>query len=85
MYRISRNRQEPIIDVAKVEAIEPAIRSIEPGRYHVEEIAADPPPSGHTSRRWGAAVKRPDCSVELEPEPWEAWTIDCPLRARCRP
>jgi anti-sigma28 factor (negative regulator of flagellin synthesis) len=41
MYRISRNRQEPIIDVAKVEAIEPAIRSSEPGEYHVDEIGAD--------------------------------------------
>jgi hypothetical protein len=37
MYRISRNGQEPIVDVDQVdvdqvEAIEPAIRSCEPGR-----------------------------------------------------
>ena len=40
MYRISRNGHEPIIDVDQVEAIEPAIRSSEPGRYHVDEISA---------------------------------------------
>jgi hypothetical protein len=51
MYRISRNGQEPIIDVEQVEAIEPAIRSSEPGRYHVDEISADPLPSGHDWRR----------------------------------
>jgi hypothetical protein len=45
MYRISRNGQEPIVDVDQVEAIEPAIRSSEPGRYHVDEIRADPLPS----------------------------------------
>jgi hypothetical protein len=39
MLRISRNGQEPIIDVDQVEAIEPAIRSSEPGRYHVDEIS----------------------------------------------
>ena len=69
MYRISRNGQEPIIDVDQVEAIEPAIRSSEPGRYHVDEISADPLPSGHTSSgggsgssgrmvRWGSSRTR---------------------------
>ena len=52
-----------IIDVDQVEAIEPAIRSSEPGRYHVDEISADPMPSGHTSRRWGVGIKR---SIDLE-------------------
>ena len=53
MYRISRNPQEPIIDVDHVKAIEPVIRSSNPGRYHVNEISRDQLPSGHTSRRWG--------------------------------
>ncbi len=51
MFRISHPDREAILDVDQVEAIEPAIRSSEPGRYHVDEIAADPLPSGHTSRR----------------------------------
>jgi hypothetical protein len=54
MYRIRRNGQEPITDVDQVEAIEPAIRSSEPSRYHVGEIIADPLPSGDTSRRCGS-------------------------------
>jgi hypothetical protein len=51
MYRISHNGQEPITDVAQVEAIKPAIRSSEPGLYHVDQISADPLPSGHTPRQ----------------------------------
>jgi hypothetical protein len=48
MYRISQNGQEPIIDVDTVDQIEPAIRSIEPGRYRVDGISADLLPSGRT-------------------------------------
>ena len=58
MYRVSRDGPEPIVDVDQVEAIEPAIRSSEPGRYHVDEISADPLPSGHTSRGWGPDAMR---------------------------
>ena len=43
----------------------------DPGRYHVDQIEADPLPSGHTWRRWGIAIKRPDGSVDLEPDPWD--------------
>jgi hypothetical protein len=56
MYRISHPEQEAIIDVERVAEIEPVIRSNKPGRYHVDEIRADPLPSGHTSRRWGIGV-----------------------------
>jgi hypothetical protein len=53
MYRIGRNGHEPIVDVDTVDAIEPVIPSIEPGRYRIDEISSDLRPSGHTSRRWG--------------------------------
>ena len=70
VYRIiSQNGQEPVIDVDNVEAIEPAIRESKPGRYHVDEISADPLPSGHTSRRWGIVIKWRDGAVFLEPDP----------------
>jgi hypothetical protein len=46
------------------------IRHSEPGRYHIAQISADPLPSGHTSRRWGVAIRRPDRSVDLDPDPW---------------
>jgi hypothetical protein len=71
MYRVSRNGHKPIIDIDHVEAIEPAIRSSKSGRYHVDQIERDPLPSGRTARRWGVGIKRPDGSVELEPDPWD--------------
>jgi len=72
MYRISRNGHEPIVDVDQAEAIEPAIRSGAPGRYHLDEISADALPSGYTSRRWGVGIKHRDGTVALDPDPWPA-------------
>ena len=67
ILRISQPGREPITDV---EAVEGAIRNGESGRYHVDEISAEPLQSGHTSRRWGTAIKRPDGAVTLDPDPW---------------
>jgi hypothetical protein len=70
MYRIiSQNGQEPVIDVDNFDDIEPALRDSKPGRYHVDEISADPLPSGDTSRRWGIVIKWRDGAVFLEPDP----------------
>jgi hypothetical protein len=70
MYRIT-GKYDFRKDVDRVQEIEPAIRSIPPGRYDVDEISADPFPSGHTSRRWGAVIKEADGSVVIKPERWE--------------
>lgn len=70
IFRISQPGQEPITDVGSVEAVEGVIRAGGPGRYHVDEISTDRLPSGHTSRRWETAIKRPDGAVSLDPEPW---------------
>jgi electron transfer flavoprotein alpha/beta subunit len=72
MYRISRDGHEPVIEVAQVEAIEPAICLSKPGRYHVDEISSGPQHSGHTSRRWGVGIKHGDGTVALDPDPWDA-------------
>jgi hypothetical protein len=72
MFRISRDGQEPVVDVDTLDQLEPAIRSSEPGRYHVDEISAGLLPSGHTSRRWGVGIKRIDGSVVIEPDPCDA-------------
>ena len=69
MFRISQNGQEPIVDLDTVKEIEPAIRASKPGRYHIDQIERDPLPSGHTSRRWEAAVKDAKGSAQLEPDP----------------
>jgi hypothetical protein len=74
IYRISQPGREPITDIDSadsVEAVAGAIRGGEPGRFHVDEIASDPLLSGHTSRRWGIAIKRPDGALTIEPDPWE--------------
>jgi hypothetical protein len=57
VYRISQNGQKPIVDVDQVEAIEPADRSLPPGRWHADEISADALPSRHASTRWGVGIK----------------------------
>jgi hypothetical protein len=79
MFRISRNGQEPIVDVDAVEQIEPEIRALPPGRWRIDELPAKHFSSGHTSRRWGVGIKRADGSVlikrangsvVLERDPW---------------
>jgi hypothetical protein len=40
------------------------------GRYRVDEIRADPFRSGHTSRRWGVVIARPDGTVSVDRDPW---------------
>jgi hypothetical protein len=57
-------------DVDSVEVIEGIIRAGQPGCYHVDEISSDRPPSGHTSQRWGTAIKRPDGQCTLDTDPW---------------
>ena len=51
------NGHEPIIDVDQVEAIEYAIRSSEPGRYHVDGISAAGWPHLETVENWDPAAR----------------------------
>jgi hypothetical protein len=69
MFRISTGMDWPIADVDTEEEIEPVIRASEPGRYHVDEIGTNPLAPGRTSRRWGIAIRHPDGSVVLLPDP----------------
>jgi hypothetical protein len=57
-------------DVGSDEADEGAIHAALLDRYHVDQSSAEPLPSGHTSRRWGVGIKRPDGAVTLDPDPW---------------
>ena len=45
------------------------VRGQPPGRYDVDEIRAEPFPSGHTSRQWGRLIRHPVGRVEDEPWP----------------
>lgn len=66
------HQSEVIDDADTIEGARGIVRGQPPGRYDVDEIRADPLPSGHTSRSWGRMVRHPDGRVEDEPWPWSA-------------
>jgi hypothetical protein len=68
MFRISKDTNT-VIDAARVDQLEPAIRSSKPG---LDEISAGPLAPGHTSRCWSVGIKKRDVSNTIERDPWEA-------------
>ncbi len=70
VFRVSR-RGKGIDDASTVDGAREVVRCLRPGSYDVDEIRADPFPSGHTSRSWGRMIRHPDGRVEDEPWPWE--------------
>ena len=58
MYRISQFGSEHITEVDTIDQLHTALSFSKPGRYCIDQIESDPLPSGHTSRRWGVAIKR---------------------------
>jgi hypothetical protein len=71
MFRVS-HRGDDIDDADTIEGAREIVRCQPPGRYDVEEIRAEPFPSGHTSRAWGRLIRHPDGRVEDEPWPWDS-------------
>jgi hypothetical protein len=69
MFRVS-HRGEGIDDADTIESARGIVRGQATGRYDIDEISAEPLPSGHTSRRWGTAIRRPDGAVTIDPDPW---------------
>jgi hypothetical protein len=69
MLRVS-HRGEGIDDADTIEGTRGIVRGQPPGRCDVDEIRAEPFPSGHSSRHWGRLIWHPDGSVEDEPHPW---------------
>jgi hypothetical protein len=69
MFRVSQ-RGEGIDDADTIEGAREIVRRQPPARYDVDEIRAEPFPSGHTSRQWGRMIRYPDGRVEEEPWPW---------------
>jgi hypothetical protein len=62
---------EGIDDADSIEGARETVREQAPGRYDVDEIRAEPFPSGHTSRQWGRMIRHPDGTVEAEAWPWQ--------------
>jgi hypothetical protein len=78
MFRVS-HRGEGIDDADTIEGARGIVRGQSPGRYDVDEIRAEPFPSGHTCRRCRRLIRRPDRRVgpqegpAVEADPVEAW------------
>jgi hypothetical protein len=69
MFRVSRDRKG-IDDADTLEGARQIVQGQRAGRYEVDEIKADPFPSGHTSRQRSRMIRHPDGRVEDEPWPW---------------
>jgi hypothetical protein len=69
MFRVS-HRGEGIDDADTIEGALESARGQPPGRSDVDEIRAEPFPSGHASRSWGRMIRHPDGWVEEEPWTW---------------
>lgn len=68
MFRITRG--ESGFDSDALERAREILRQGKPGKYHVDQLRADPFPSGHTSRAWGSLIRHADGRVEDERRPW---------------
>ena len=69
MFRVTHNGEDIDFDNT-IEGAREIVRRQPPGRYDVDEITAEPFPSGHASRAWGHLIRQPDGQVEDEPWPW---------------
>ncbi len=70
ILRVNDPDGEPIGSADSIPGLARLLEGVPLGSYHIDEISADPLPTGHTSRRWGVGIKRPDGSVTLDPDPW---------------
>jgi hypothetical protein len=68
MFRVS-HQGDGIDDAETIDEARAVVRGQPPGRSDVDEIRADPFPSGHTSQSWGRIIRHPGGWVEDEPWP----------------
>jgi hypothetical protein len=64
VVRISRDGKDQIVDVDSADQVAGIVGSAKRGRYHVDEISADPLPSGHTSRTWGPPMSHAEIAED---------------------
>jgi hypothetical protein len=70
VYRVSKSPEVGEV-VDSVQSAEAFARENGPGRYHVDEHAADYLPGSKSSARaWGNVIHQPGGHVVLEPHPW---------------
>jgi hypothetical protein len=71
-YRLIDSKGKLLSDADTIGYLKGIFSHLDPGRYVVDEIATDTPPSGHTARRWGVMLKLADGTIIEEPDLWEA-------------
>lgn len=71
ILRVNDPDGNPIGTALSVHSLARLLEGVPPVRYHIDEISHNPLPSGHTSRRWGIAVKRSDSSVSIARDIWQ--------------
>ena len=71
VFRIVDRDGEMVADSDSLDGMTEIVCRARPGHHHIDEISADPLPSGYTSRRWGFAIRHDDGRVILDPDPWE--------------
>jgi hypothetical protein len=59
-------RGEGIDDADTIDGAREIVRRGLPDRNDVDEIQADPFPSGHISRLWGRMIRHPDGRIEAQ-------------------
>jgi hypothetical protein len=70
VYRVSKSPDVGEV-VDSVPAVEAFAREHGPGRYHVDEHAAQfLAGSKSSARAWGTVIHQKDGQVVLEPQPW---------------
>lgn len=74
ILRVNNPDGDPIGTAESDEGVERLLEDLPPGRYHIDEISADPLPSGHTSRRWGIGFKYGDWSLAIDRDSWPSRT-----------
>ena len=65
MFQVSQNGTW-VGYAGNIEGAREIVRCEQPGRYDVDEVRANSPPSGLGSRRWGQLIRHPDGRVEDE-------------------
>ena len=81
ILRVNNPDGEPIGSAESIPGLARLVEDVSPGRYHIDELSHGPLPSGHTSRRWGIAVKRSDSSVSIARDIWASRiSISCDER-----
>jgi hypothetical protein len=69
MFRISKNGQEAVANVASYRQIVPAIRKAGAGRYQVDQLNDCVLGFEHASRPWALVTNKPNGEIVIEYEP----------------